>query len=60
MSPRTGRPKSGNPRNIDLNIMRTKDEHTLIKECADELNATRTDVVVMGVKMLRYELDKKK
>ena len=53
MSPRTGRPKSDNPRNINLNIRITKDESNLIQECADILNKTRTDVIVEGVKLLK-------
>ena len=60
MSPKTGRPKSDNPRNIDLNIRLTKDEAALIKECADKLSTTRTDVVVKGIRMVKSEIDKEK
>jgi len=56
--PRTGRPKSNNPRNVDLNIRLTKDEATTLKECADELNETRTDVIVRGIKLVKAEIKK--
>ena len=60
MSPRTGRPPIENPRNVDLNIRLTKDEAALIKECADTLQATKTEVVVKGVNMVKAEIDAKK
>ena len=60
MSPRTGRPPIENPRNVDLNIRLTKDEAALIKECAEELQTTRTDVIVKGVNMVKAEIDEKK
>ena len=53
MSPRTGRPKSENPRNINLNIRITKDEADLIQDCANIFHTTRTDVIVEGVKLLK-------
>lgn len=58
MSPRTGRPKSENPRNINLNIRITKDEADLIQDCANILNKTRTDVIVEGVKLLKESSSK--
>lgn len=60
MSPRTGRPPKENPRNINLNIRVTKDEAELIQECADELNTTRTDIIIKGVNMVKAELENKK
>lgn len=60
LSPKTGRPPKENPRNVNLNIRVTKDEAALIQDCADELNTTRTDVIIKGVKMVKAELEDKK
>lgn len=59
MSPRTGRPPKENPRKINLNIRLTQDEATLIQECADKLQTSRTEVIVQGVKLVKEQLDKK-
>lgn len=59
MSPRTGRPPKKNPRNINLNIRITADEANLIQECADELNLTRTDTIIRGIKLVKSEIEKK-
>ena len=60
MSPRTGRPPIDNPRNVDLKIRLTIEESNTLKNCADELNTTRTDVVVKGINMVKSEIEKKK
>jgi len=59
MSPRTGRPPKENPRNVNLNIRITKDEAEMIRDCANKLEITRTDVIIKGVKMVRDDLNKK-
>ena len=60
MSPRTGRPPKENPRNINLNIRVSKNESALIKECAKELDTTRTEVIIKGVKMVKEEIESKR
>lgn len=60
MSPRTGRPPKENPRNKNLNIRVSEEEAALIQQCADELKTTRTEVIVKGVKMVKFEIDAKK
>lgn len=57
MSPRTGRPKSNNPKNVRLELRLTKEEANLIQECADRLNTSRTEVINRGVKKIKSELD---
>ena len=52
MSPRIGRPPKDNPRNINLNIRITKEESERIQNCADRLNRTRTDTIMMGIDMV--------
>ena len=60
MSPRTGRPKSDNPKNISLNLRLSKDEANLIQECADKLETSRTEVIIKGVRKIKSELEKRK
>ena len=58
MNPRTGRPKSNNPRDVKMNIRLTKDEADMIQECADKLQTSRTNTIIKGVEKLRSELEK--
>ena len=58
MSP-AGRPKTENPRNVNLNIRLTKSEAETVQECADRLKITRTDAIVRGIYKVKEELDKK-
>lgn len=58
MSP-AGRPKIENPKNIRLEIRLTKQENQLLEECAERMNATKTEVINKGVKLVKDELDKK-
>lgn len=58
MSP-AGRPKIENPKNIRLEIRLTKQENQLLEECAERVNATKTEVINKGVKLVKDELDKK-
>ncbi|WP_449454933.1 CopG family transcriptional regulator [Streptococcus suis] len=55
MSPRTGRPKSENPRNVRLEIRITKDEAETLQEVADMLNVSRTNAIVQGIELLKSE-----
>lgn len=60
MSPRTGRPKSDNPKNVRLELRLTQNEARLLQECADRLNTSRTDIINQGIKKIKDELDAKK
>lgn len=60
MSPRTGRPKSENPKNVRLELRLTQDEANLLQECADRLGTSRTNIINMGVKKIKAELDVEK
>lgn len=60
MSPRTGRPvKGASKRDKSLQLRMSAEELELLDECAKQLNATRTDVVNKGVRLVKDELDKK-
>ena len=58
MSP-AGRPKIENPKNVRLEIRLTKQENQLLEECAKRMNATKTEVINKGVKLVKEKLDKK-
>ncbi|HEN0625774.1 TPA: CopG family transcriptional regulator [Streptococcus agalactiae] len=58
MSPRTGRPKSENPRNVRLEIRITKDEAETLQEVADSLNVSRTTAIVKGIELLKSNKQK--
>lgn len=60
MSPRTGRPKLENPRNVNLNIRITEQEAQDIQECADAMNTTRTNAIMEGIRLVKENLKNKK
>ena len=56
--PRTGRPKSDNPKNINLNIRLTKNDADRLQKCADTLQTSRTGVILQGLDLVEVELKK--
>lgn len=58
MSPRTGRPKSDNPRNKSLQLRLTQSELDMIQECANSLNENRTNVIMKGIALLLESIKK--
>lgn len=60
MPPKMGRPLSGESRkDLRLSLRLSKEEMSLIDECADKLKETRIGVVMKGVRLVKKELDKK-
>lgn len=59
MSPRTGRPKSDNPKNVRLEIRLTQRDAERLQKCSDMLNTTRTGVILKGIDLVEAELNKK-
>lgn len=53
-----GRPPKESSRTISLNIRLSKAEAELLKDCAEKLGKTRTDVIVDGVKLIAESLKK--
>lgn len=49
MSPRTGRPPSKNPRNINLKIRLNDYENELLEECVKISGKTKTEIITEGV-----------
>ncbi len=58
--PRTGRPIKGtSKRDKSLQLRMSEEELSLLEECAERLNLSRTDVVNRGIKLVKDGLDKK-
>lgn len=61
MSPRTGRPPiQGEARKEKLNIRLTQKEKKDIEYCSDKLELSRTDTIMIGIGLIKKELDKNK
>lgn len=52
MSPRTGRPKSGNPKCIDIKVRIDSQMNKEIVEYAEKHNISRTEVIRKGIKLV--------
>ena len=50
--PRTGRPKSDNPRNIRIVIRFTEDEYEKVKKSAKKNNLSVTETIRKGVRSM--------
>lgn len=55
MSPRTGRPKVENPKDIDVKIRFDKKLHEKLLKYCQEHNITRTEAIRQGVHLLLAE-----
>lgn len=58
MSPRTGRPKSDNPKSEEIKIRATKEDKALLKECCERLQQTQYEVVMNGIRKVYDETKK--
>lgn len=47
-----------NPRNVRLEIRLTQSENKMLEECAERLNATKTNVILKGIEMVSNEIKK--
>lgn len=52
MSPRTGRPKSDKPKNIDVKIRFDEEEHNKLMEYCKKHEMSRTEVIRKAVELL--------
>lgn len=57
LSPRTGRPKADNPKDIDVKVRFDKELHQKLMNYCEEKGITRTEAIRQGVHLL---LDQKK
>ena len=53
MSPRTGRPKSDNPKDSNLYIRVTKDEKEQIMKFSRESGYSLLEIIKFGIEMIR-------
>lgn len=58
MSPKTGRPKSENPKDTRIQIRIDKDTLTKLDECAEMQETTRSEVVRQGINEVHKKLKK--
>ncbi len=60
MSPRTGRPPKGETsKNVSLQLRISEKTSNELKECAEILNISRTEVIEKGVEMIHKDVVKK-
>lgn len=59
MSPRTGRPVVGKPKNIQVKLLADEDTVADLEFCAQRLGKTKSDVIRLGIQKVKEELDKK-
>lgn len=52
MSPRTGRPKAENPKDIDVKVRFDKELHEKLLQYCQDNNITRTEAIRRGVHLL--------
>nr|DAL93551.1 MAG TPA: hypothetical protein [Caudoviricetes sp.] len=58
MSPRTGRPKAENPKDIQLKIRADKQTIEDLDFCCEKLDKTRSDIIRLGIQKVRSEVEK--
>ncbi len=58
--PRTGRPKSDSPKDIQLKIRADKQTMDDLDFCCKELNKTKSDVIRLGIQRVKSEVKIKK
>ena len=58
MSPRSGRPKVENPKNIQLKIRADKQTISDLDFCCKKKSMTRSDVIRLGIQRVKQEVEK--
>lgn len=58
MSPRTGRPKVENPKDIQLKIRADRQTIADLDFCCEKLSKTRSDVIRLGIQRVKDEAEK--
>lgn len=54
-----GQKLTDNPRSIRQEVRLTKSEYEMLQECADEMQLTKTEVIVKGIEKVSEEIKKK-
>lgn len=58
MSPRTGRPKSETPKNIQLKIRADENLIADVNFCAESLGITKSEVIRKGIELVKKSIKK--
>lgn len=58
MSPRTGRPKTENPKSIKMNIRISSQTAQDLQECAEALEIPRVAVIEKGIQLVKAGIKK--
>ena len=59
MSPRTGRPKSDNPKDLQIKIRADKETVDDLEYCCKQGNLTKSDVIRLGIQKVKKDLENK-
>lgn len=59
MSPRTGRPKAENPKDIQLKIRADEQLMRDLDFCCEKLNKNRSDIIRLGIQKVKAEAENK-
>ena len=59
MSPRTGRPKAANPKDIQLKIRADEQLMRDLDFCCEKLNKNRSDIIRLGIQKVKAEAENK-
>lgn len=59
MSPRTGRPKTDNPKDIQLKIRADKQTVEDLEYCCEKTKLSKSDVIRLGIKKVKEEVETK-
>lgn len=58
MSPRTGRPPSDNPKDIQVKIRADKETVADLDFCCSALGKSRSDIIRLGIQMVKESVGK--
>ena len=58
MSPRTGRPKAENPKDVQLKNRADAQTMQDLEFCCQKLNKTKSDVIRLGIQKVKAEAEK--
>ena len=58
MSPRTGRPKAENPKNIQVKFLADRKTVEDLDFCCVKLSITKSDIIRMGIQKVKAEAEK--
>lgn len=58
MSPRTGRPKSNNPKSNPIHVRLDDDSHDILEKYCEQEKIPKTEGIRRGIQKLRSEIKK--